>query len=69
MAVGEEEEGEEAEADVEFDEGFDVGVGVDEADDHCFPAAGGGHVEDNEDQGLDGQDDQEDGVDELEHCY
>ena len=50
-------------------EGFDLGVGVEKLDNYGFPALWRGHVEKEEEEDLENEGEEEDGVGEFEHKY
>ena len=58
-----------AEAKMCLHEGLDLGVGVEELDNDSFPALWRGHVEEEEEEDLENEGEEEDGVGEFEHKY
>ena len=48
---------------------LDLGVSVEELDDDGFPASGRGHVEEEEEEDLQNEGEEEDGIGEFEHKY
>lgn len=69
LTVHEEKGSEDAETNLGFEDGFDFGIGVEKFDNHGFPSARCGHVEEEEYCHFQDEDEEEECVGHLKHKY